>query len=100
MQRSGVDAAPEDVVSAVLQAGVDTDCGGGTTPNWSNTTLLRLLRNATTSPRITPLVDQALERLFTVRMRCAPLEMSDCCDSPRGPAPTAVADLCSPVCLS
>jgi beta-glucosidase-like glycosyl hydrolase len=69
MRNAGIPADAADVVRAVLGAGVDTDCGGGTTPNWSNDTLLRLLTNASTSPSITPLVDAALGRLFTVRMR-------------------------------
>jgi hypothetical protein len=53
----------------VLGAGVDTDCGGGTTPRWSNATLLGLLTNASTKEAVTPLVDASLTRLFMVRMR-------------------------------
>ena len=54
---------------AVLGAGVDTDCGGGGTPNWGNDTLLELMTNASTREMIEPLIDASLRRLFTVRMR-------------------------------
>eukprot|EP01045_Picozoa_sp_COSAG04_P029806 COSAG04_NODE_4991_length_1788_cov_5.698046_3_plen_101_part_00 len=53
----------------MLGAGVDSDCGGAGTPNWSNDTLLGLMANETTRPLIEPLVDASLTRLFTVRMR-------------------------------
>ena len=53
----------------MLGAGVDTDCGGGGTPLWSNDTLLELMTNASTREMIEPLIDASLRRLFTVRMR-------------------------------
>jgi hypothetical protein len=49
--------------------GVDTDCGGGGTPNWGNTTLLELMTDEATRSLIEPLIDASLTRLFTVRMR-------------------------------
>ena len=61
--------SPADTVHAVLGAGVDTDCGGFGTPNWSNTTLLELMTNGSTHALIEPLIDASLARLFTVRMR-------------------------------
>ena len=69
LDRNGYPATAADTVYAVLGAGVDTDCGGAGTPRWSNATLLSLLTNASTTKRITPVVDAALRRLFTVRMR-------------------------------
>ena len=69
LRQYGYPHSPVDVVHAVLAAGVDTDCGGSGTPNWSNDTLLELLQNKTTSTVVTPLIDASLTRLFTVRMR-------------------------------
>ena len=69
LNRYGYDASPASTVHAVLGAGVDTDCGGGGTPNWGNDTLLELMTNASTREMIEPLIDASLTRLFTVRMR-------------------------------
>lgn len=69
LRSHGYDASAVSTVHAVLGAGVDTDCGGGTTPLWSNDTLLELMTNASTRETIEPLIDKALRRLFTVRMR-------------------------------
>ena len=69
LQAQGYPSTPADTVAAVLGAGVDTDCGGAGTPRWSNATLLALLTDASTTQRITPLVDASLRRLFTLRMR-------------------------------
>jgi len=69
LRKEGFPSSPADTVRAVLEAGVDTDCGGGGTPNWSNETLLRLMTETSTSATITPLIDASLRRLFTVRMR-------------------------------
>lgn len=69
LSRYGYPHTPADTVHAVLAAGVDTDCGGGGTPNWGNDTLLELMTNTSTSSLIEPLIDASLTRLFTVRMR-------------------------------
>jgi beta-glucosidase-like glycosyl hydrolase len=69
LRNHGYDASAASTVRAVLGAGVDTDCGGGTTPLWSNDTLLELMTNASTQETIEPLIDASLKRLFTVRMR-------------------------------
>jgi beta-glucosidase-like glycosyl hydrolase len=58
-----------ETVRAVLGAGVDTDCGGLTTPSWSDAALLGLLTNATAKGVIAPMVDTSLLHLFTMRMR-------------------------------
>ena len=69
LRNHGYDGSAANTVRAVLGAGVDTDCGGGTTPLWSNDTLLELMTNASTQATIEPLIDASLRRLFTVRMR-------------------------------
>jgi beta-glucosidase-like glycosyl hydrolase len=69
LRNHGYDASASSTVRAVLGAGVDTDCGGGTTPLWSNDTLLELMTNSSTQDTIEPLIDESLKRLFAVRMR-------------------------------
>ena len=52
---------PEETVTAVLTAGMDTDCGGF----MSSKTMLPLLND----PKIVALVNTALTHLFTVQFR-------------------------------
>eukprot|EP00039_Didymoeca_costata_P011358 m.159291 g.159291 ORF g.159291 m.159291 type:complete len:761 (+) comp15146_c1_seq7:120-2402(+) len=58
-----------ETVNAVLGAGVDTDCGGTNTSLWGDYVLLDLMQNKSTAGVILPLMNTALTRLFTMRMR-------------------------------